>query len=64
MPKRVSSKISSYVNPSQAKSQNQEREQADSETLIADIAKGFLQAQAKMSNASQQTTSQEVVSLL
>ncbi|WP_176215433.1 hypothetical protein [Sporomusa malonica] len=64
VPKRVSSKISSYIKPSQSKFQNQEREQVDDENLIADMARSFMQAQTKLSNASQQTNSQEVVDLL
>ena len=64
MPKRVSSKISSYIKPSQSQIQGQERSQLNDETVIADMAKGFLQAQAKIGNTSQINNSQEVVDLL
>lgn len=64
MPKRVSSKISSYIKPSQAKFQSQEQEQTDDEALIADMAKSFIQAQSKLSTVSQQANSREIVDLL
>lgn len=64
MPKRVSSKISSYIKPNQSQIQNQDRSQPGEETVIADMAKGFLQAQANMGNTAQTNNSQEVVELL
>lgn len=62
MPKRVSSKIASYIKPSQ--SQSQERSQLEEDKVISDLAKGFLQAQAKISQDSQQNNTDEVMNLL
>ena len=64
VPKRVSSKISSYIKPRQGQIPNQESSQPAEETVIADMAKGFLQTQAKLDNSSQWSNSQEVVDLL
>lgn len=58
MPKRISSKVSSYIKPRQGQNPSQENSQPGEETVIADMAKGFLQTQAKLDN------SQEVVDLL
>lgn len=61
--KRVSSKIANYINkPNQQ--QNQDRSQQVDEKVIADMAKGFLQAQSNLNNPSCTGNSQEVVNLL
>ncbi|MCM0760078.1 hypothetical protein M7775_16120 [Sporomusa sphaeroides DSM 2875] len=58
MPKRISSKVSSYIKPRQGQNSSLESSQTGEGTVIADMAKGFLQTQAKLDN------SQEVVDLL
>lgn len=63
VPKRVSSKIPSYIQSSQS-SQNQTQEREEG-SLVADLARGFLQAQAKMSsNQGGKSQDQEIVTLL
>lgn len=64
MQKRVSSKIAGYAKPNQSQSQSQERPQASEQDMIADMTKGFLQAQATVNNKTDQNNSQEVVELL
>ncbi len=62
--KRVSSKLASYINKPNQQQQNQDRSQQVDEKVIADMAKGFLQAQANVNNTSCTVNSQEVVDLL
>ncbi|XER07034.1 hypothetical protein SRRS_25790 [Sporomusa rhizae] len=62
--KRVSSKLASYISKPNQQQQNQDRSQQVDEKVIADMAKGFLQAQANVNNTSCTVNSQEVVDLL
>ncbi len=47
-----------------AKSMNEYQKNCDTNTLIADMAQGFIQAQAKVSNNTSSVSNQDIISLL